>query len=126
MEFNAQQLLFEAFSHIMRIFGSVKPQTESPFPFQHNITFETYQPLKPLSFTLEGGRQVCHYFCIEFNAQQLLSEPFLDTMRIFGSIEPSSESTFLLFYIIIFRTYQSLYPPGSTRGGGGDGRHMRP
>ncbi len=38
-EFNAQQLLFEAFSHIMRIFGSVEPQTESTSPFQYNIIF---------------------------------------------------------------------------------------
>ncbi len=33
MEFNAQQLLFEIFSHIIRIFGSVQPQTESTCPF---------------------------------------------------------------------------------------------
>ncbi len=55
-EFNAEQLLFEAFSHIMRIFGSVEPQTESTFPFHYNIIFETYQFLEPLSSTLEGGK----------------------------------------------------------------------
>ncbi len=33
---NAQQLLFEAFSHIMHIFGSVELQR-----FQYIITFET-------------------------------------------------------------------------------------
>ncbi len=49
-------------------------------------------------------------FCMEFNAQQLLFEPFLDIMRIFGSVEPSSESTFPLFFIIIFQTHQSLEP----------------
>ncbi len=38
-EFNAQQLLFEAFSFIMRIFGRIEPQTESAFPFQYNIIF---------------------------------------------------------------------------------------
>ncbi len=55
-EFNAQQLLFEAFSHIMRIFGSIEPQTESTFPFQYNIIFKTYQSLESLSSTLDGGR----------------------------------------------------------------------
>ncbi len=59
MKFNAQQLLFEAFSLIMRIFGSFVHQTESTFPFQYNLIFETYQPLKPPSSTLEGGRYVC-------------------------------------------------------------------
>ncbi len=34
MEFNAQQLLFETFSHIIRIFGSVEPTTESTCLFQ--------------------------------------------------------------------------------------------
>ncbi len=34
VEFNVQQLLFEMFSHIIRIFGSVKPQTESICLFQ--------------------------------------------------------------------------------------------
>ncbi len=33
---NAQQLLFEPFPHIMRIFGGVVPQTEFTFPFQYN------------------------------------------------------------------------------------------
>ncbi len=40
-EFNVQQLLWETFSLIMRIFGSVESQTESTFPFQYNIIFET-------------------------------------------------------------------------------------
>ncbi len=57
-EFNAQRLLFEAFSHIMCIFGSLEPQSESTFPFQYNIIFETYQSLEPLTSTLEGGRHV--------------------------------------------------------------------
>ncbi len=68
-EFNAQQLLFEAFSHIMRTFGSVESQIESTFPFYYNIIFETYQFLKPLSSTLEEGRHVRPLtFCTEFNA----------------------------------------------------------
>ncbi len=31
MEFNAKKLLFKTFSHIIRIFGSVKPQTNLLF-----------------------------------------------------------------------------------------------
>ncbi len=27
-------------------------------------------------------------FCMKFNAEQLLFEPFLDVMRIFGSVYP--------------------------------------
>ncbi len=57
-ELNAQQLLFEGFSHIIRIFGSIEPQTESTFPFQYNIIFESHQSLEPLSSTLEAGRHV--------------------------------------------------------------------
>ncbi len=56
-EFNAQQLLFETFSHIKLIFDSVESQTESTFPFQYNIISETYS-LEPLSSTLEGSWHV--------------------------------------------------------------------
>ncbi len=45
------QFLFEAFSHIIPIFGSIKPQTESSFPFQYKIIFETHQSLEPYSST---------------------------------------------------------------------------
>ncbi len=55
---DAQQLLFEAFSHIMRIFSSVQPQTESTFPFQYNIIFETYQSSEIPSSTLERDRHM--------------------------------------------------------------------
>ncbi len=89
MEFNAQQVLFEVFSHILRIFDSVEPQTESTFPFQYNIIFETYQSLEPPTSTLDGGIHLHPaLFCMEFKTERLLFEPFLDIMRIFGSIEP--------------------------------------
>ncbi len=42
MEFNAQQFLFRAFSHTIRIFGSIETQTESAFPFQYNVIYQTY------------------------------------------------------------------------------------
>ncbi len=57
-KFNVQQLLFEAFSHILRIFGSIEPLTEFTLPFQNNIIFETYQSLEPSRSTLEEGRHV--------------------------------------------------------------------
>ncbi len=37
---DVQEFLFEAFTHIMYIFGSVEPQTESTFPFNYIIVFE--------------------------------------------------------------------------------------
>ncbi len=51
MKLNAKQLLFKVFFDIMRIFGSVQPWSESPFPFQYNIILETCQYFKPRSFT---------------------------------------------------------------------------
>ncbi len=48
---NSKQLLFEAFFHIMRIFGSVKPQSESNFPFLYIIRFKTYWSLEPPTLT---------------------------------------------------------------------------
>ncbi len=41
-------------------------------------------------------------FYKKFNFEQLLFEPFFDVMRIFGSIEPQSESNFPFLYIIRF------------------------
>ncbi len=31
----------------MSNFGNVEPESESTFPFQYNIVFETYQSLEP-------------------------------------------------------------------------------
>ncbi len=42
-EFNAEQLLFKAFSHRMHIFGSIEPQTESTFPFLYITIFQRWQ-----------------------------------------------------------------------------------
>ncbi len=39
-----------------------------------------------------------YYFIFKkCNTQQLLFETFFDLMRIFGSVDPESESTFLFF-----------------------------
>ncbi len=37
MKFNSKQLLFQAFFDIMRIFGSIEPQSELNFPFLYII-----------------------------------------------------------------------------------------
>ncbi len=54
MEFNAEQLLFEAFSHIMHIFRSIEPQTESTFPFLYIKIFQTWESFEPPSSILGG------------------------------------------------------------------------
>ncbi len=43
-------------------------------------------------------------FCTKFNFEQLIFKVFFDPMRIFGSVEPQTESTFPFLYIIIFVT----------------------
>ncbi len=43
------------------------------------------------------------FFLMKFNAEQLLFQPFFDAIRIFGSVEPQTESTFPFLYIIIFQ-----------------------
>ncbi len=69
-EFNARQLLFEAFSQIMRIFDSIEPESESTFPFQYNIIFETNQSLENLAPRLREIDMCAHsLFCTQFNAQ---------------------------------------------------------
>ncbi len=50
-EFNAQQLLFEAFSHILRIFGRAEPLSKSTFPFLYIIIFQRWQSLESPSST---------------------------------------------------------------------------
>ncbi len=42
MKFNSEQLLFETFFEVMRIFGSIRPQSEYNFPFLYIIRFQTY------------------------------------------------------------------------------------
>ncbi len=74
------------------------------------------------SVALVGEIDICAHghFCTKFNSKQLLFEPFFDVMRIFGGIEPQSESDFPYLYKIsntlIFGT------PSSTRG---EDKHMR-
>ncbi len=58
-EFNAHQLSFEAFSHIMRISGSVQPQSESTFPFFYIIIFQRWEFFKTPSSTPGGEIDTC-------------------------------------------------------------------
>ncbi len=99
MRLNVQQLLFEAFPHIMHIFGSVKPESESTFHFSTiGIIFDTYQFLEFHSFTTRGGAGVVVVvadrharplnFYRQFSAQQFLFKEFFYVMHIFSIIEP--------------------------------------
>ncbi len=56
---------------------------------------------------------MCAYwsFCTKFNSEQLLFKQFFDIIGNFGSVELSSESTFLFQYIIIFQRWQSFEHP---------------
>ncbi len=68
-EFNTEQLLFKAFSHIMRIFGSIELQTESTFPFLNTII------LREIDQCTHG------LFCMKFNYEQSLLEAFPHIMQ---------------------------------------------
>ncbi len=57
----------------------------------------------------------------KFNFEQLLFKAFFDVMRIFGSVEPQTESAFLFLNIIIFQRGESFKAPTSTPRGD---RHM--
>ncbi len=41
---------------------------------------------------------------------------FFDALRIFGDVEPQTESTSPFLYIIIFQRWESFEPPSSTPG----------
>ncbi len=59
----------------------------------------------PVPSSTLGEIDMCPHglFCMDFNVEQLLFQYFFDVMRIFGSIEPQTESTFSFLYIIIFQ-----------------------
>ncbi len=123
-KFNGHQLLFEWFFEIMRIFGSIPPESESTFPFQYNIIFETYQFLEPRNSSPRGDRHVRPLTYIQkFNSEQFLFEQFFYIICNFGSVEPSSEPIFPFQHIIIFQKWQSFGPRSSSPGGD---THVRP
>ncbi len=116
--------MFESLFDIIHIFGGIEPYSESTSPFQYIIIFQTYQSLELPGSTPGGDRHMRPLtFCRKFHSQRLLFEAFLDIIGIFGNVDPYRDSTFPFQGIIIFQTYQSSEPPGSTHEGD---RHMRP
>ncbi len=107
----------------MRNFRGVEHQSESTFLFFYIVIFQrwaSFEAVAPLFWEIN----ICAgwLFCSKFNMEKHLFEPFFDAMRIFGSVEPQSESTFPFFYITIFQRWVYFEPPSSTLGGD---RHMR-
>ncbi len=109
MKFNPEQLLFEAFFDILCIFStSLSPKLNlvSHFctlkDFKHT---DLWSPLAPLMGEIDLCAQ--ELFCMKFNSEQILFEPFFNVLRIFGITELQSESNrpFLRFY-----RYWSLEP----------------
>ncbi len=71
-EFSSEQLLYEAFFHIMHIFWRIEPQRESNFPFLYIIKFQTYWSLTPPT-PLVGDIDICArgLFSTKFSSEQL-------------------------------------------------------
>ncbi len=90
-KFNSKRLLFEAFFDVMRIFGSIEPQSDS-FPFCILKDFKHIDLLSPLA-PLVGQIIIyaCGLFCMKFNSEQLLFEAIFYITHIFGSVQPESE-----------------------------------
>ncbi len=76
-EFNAQQLLFEAFSYILLTFSSVKPQTEFNFSFQYILKFETNGqwrhkvPITLVVFLFTLSEPTCVSICLHQSSRSL-------------------------------------------------------
>ncbi len=78
-KFNAHKFFFERFFDIMRIFGSIPPESESTFPFQFNIIFETYQFLEIHSSSPGGDRQMR---LLTFVRNSILNDFYLNNFLI--------------------------------------------
>ncbi len=61
-------------------------------------------------------------FCMKFNFEQRLFKAFCDAMRIFGGVDPQTESTSPFLYLIIFQRWESFEPSNFTLG---EDRHKR-
>ncbi len=115
-KYDTKKLLFEAFFIIMRIFGSVQPESECIFPFQYKIVFQPYPSFKPPSST-PGEDIARELFCQKFDAEKLLFEAFLIIMSIFYSIPPTSECIFPLLSNLKFKPYHLSSPLAPLWGG---------
>ncbi len=74
--------------------------------FARNLGYRRFRGPEIESCKIEVD--ICAYwlFCLKFNAQQLLFEPFSNIIGNFGSVEPEIESTFSFQYNVIFGVYQ--------------------
>ncbi len=106
----------KAFFDVMRIFGSMEPQTVSTFPSFYIIILQIWESFEPPSSTLRGDRHMRSrtFFVRKFNFEQLLFKAFFDLTRIFGSVKHQTGPTFPFLYIIIFQRGESFEPPSST------------
>ncbi len=106
-KFNAQKLLFEAFSDIMRIFSRIEPQTEYTFPFQYSIIFETYQSSERLALLQWGGGETCaptDFFVRNPTLNDFHFEHFLIQFIFLATSSTELNLLFIFQYIIIFDT----------------------
>ncbi len=98
-------LLFD----VTRVLGSAEPQTGSTVLFLFILYFKDGNLLRPLApLWVEIDICYCRLFCTKFNAKQLLFQSFFYVMRIFGSVEPQTESTLPFLYLIIFQRWESF------------------
>ncbi len=82
------------------IFQRKKTTRSEFFVFLYIIKVQTYWSSEVSSFTRGGNKHIPRaLLCKKFNSEQPLSEAFFDVIRIFGSIEPKSESNFPFLYI---------------------------
>ncbi len=116
-KFDAEKLLFETFYGIMRIFGSVHPESECNFPFLYNLIFKPYHISRPLA-TLRGKIDICPraLSCPKFDAEKLLFEAFFGIMLIFASVQSKSECNFPFLYNLIFQPYHLSSPLALLQG----------
>ncbi len=75
------------------------------FPFLYNLIFKPYpsSPLPPLWGEIDIRPR--RLPCLKFDAEKLLFEAFFGILRIFGSVQPKGECTFVFLYNLIFKPY---------------------
>ncbi len=100
----------------MRIFGSIKPQSESNFPFLYIIRLQIYWSLETPSSTRVGDWHMClgTFLCeIRFRTNFIWS--FFWCTAYFWLTEPQSGFPISVHYKIL--NILTFVAPGSTHGG---------